>query len=341
MLVILFPLIILTGLTMSPGYGRRLCPWLVDVFGGRQTARTIHFVVMAGLFLLFLYRPHRSWSWLAGPFNELRSMITGWYRVSPPANIRGDRRQKMSNLILLFNRRSGLLGLGCRRPRPRRCCSPAATSSTSSRSAPTIRSATFLERANGLTYRVQRLLGAQRWCRNSPSRIRQGQRPNGVTAPDDDTTGASSKNFADYRLHVTGLVEKPPSVSRDELTPCRPHADHPPRLRRGLELHRQMDRRSARLLLDRAGLSRARSASSTARSIGGGLSGPVPYYESWDLIDACHPQTILAYGLNGKPLPVATVPRSASGSSGSSATRCRNTCTPSKWSRASPPSAAA
>ena len=35
-----------------------------------------------------------------------------------------------------------------------------------------------------------------------------------------------------------------------------------------------------------------------------GLSGDVKYYGSIDLIDARHPQTILAYGLNGKPLPV-------------------------------------
>ena len=39
-------------------------------------------------------------------------------------------------------------------------------------------------------------------------------------------------------------------------------------------------------------------------SLGGGLSGPIPYYESCDLADARHPQTILAYGLNGAALPV-------------------------------------
>ena len=38
--------------------------------------------------------------------------------------------------------------------------------------------------------------------------------------------------------------------------------------------------------------------------MGGGLSKPEPYYESSDLIDAYHPQTIAAYGLNGGALPV-------------------------------------
>jgi DMSO/TMAO reductase YedYZ molybdopterin-dependent catalytic subunit len=36
-----------------------------------------------------------------------------------------------------------------------------------------------------------------------------------------------------------------------------------------------------------------------------GLSGDVKYYGSLDMIDAYHPQTILAYGLNGKSLPVS------------------------------------
>jgi thiosulfate reductase cytochrome b subunit len=39
----LLPLMILTGLTMSPGMDAIL-PWLVDIFGGRQSARTLHFI---------------------------------------------------------------------------------------------------------------------------------------------------------------------------------------------------------------------------------------------------------------------------------------------------------
>ena len=77
---LLFPLIILTGLTMSPGMDAAW-PWLLDIFGGRQTARTIHFVVMVLLVLFFIV--HIIMVLLAGPLNELRSMITGWYRTSP------------------------------------------------------------------------------------------------------------------------------------------------------------------------------------------------------------------------------------------------------------------
>jgi thiosulfate reductase cytochrome b subunit len=81
-LFVLFPLIILTGLTMSPG-ANAVFPWLIDIFGGRQTARTIHFAVMA-LFVLF-FIVHIAMIILAGPVNELRSIITGRYRLSPRA----------------------------------------------------------------------------------------------------------------------------------------------------------------------------------------------------------------------------------------------------------------
>ena len=79
---VLFPLIILTGLTMSPAMNAAW-PWLLDIFGGRQTARTIHFIVMVLLVLFFIV--HIAMVVLAGPINELRSMITGWYRTSPDA----------------------------------------------------------------------------------------------------------------------------------------------------------------------------------------------------------------------------------------------------------------
>jgi thiosulfate reductase cytochrome b subunit len=77
-LFVLFPLIILTGLCMSPGFNA-MAPWLLDIFGGRQTARTIHFLVMTLLVLFFVI--HMAMIVLAGPLNELRSIITGRYRI--------------------------------------------------------------------------------------------------------------------------------------------------------------------------------------------------------------------------------------------------------------------
>ena len=72
------PLVILTGLTMSPGMNAAW-PWLADLFGGRQSARSIHFIAAFALAAFFLV--HILMVLLAGPVNEVRSMITGRYKV--------------------------------------------------------------------------------------------------------------------------------------------------------------------------------------------------------------------------------------------------------------------
>lgn len=78
---VLLPLLVLTGLTMSPGMNAAW-GWLVDLFGGRPSARSIHFIC-AMLLTLFIV-VHLVMVVLAGPINEVRSMITGWYRVPQP-----------------------------------------------------------------------------------------------------------------------------------------------------------------------------------------------------------------------------------------------------------------
>jgi len=77
-LFVLLPLIVLTGLTMSPGVDAAW-PWLLDLFGGRQSARSIHFIA-AGCIAAFIF-VHVLMVLLAGPYNEIRSMITGRYRL--------------------------------------------------------------------------------------------------------------------------------------------------------------------------------------------------------------------------------------------------------------------
>lgn len=76
----LFPLMIVTGLLMSPGMNA-FAPWLVTIIP-RQTARTIHFCGMAALVLFFVV--HIAMVLAAGPINEMRSIITGWYRTDRP-----------------------------------------------------------------------------------------------------------------------------------------------------------------------------------------------------------------------------------------------------------------
>ena len=78
----LLPLMILTGLTMSPGMNARL-PFLLDIFGGRQSARTIHFLTASALVLFFLI--HILAVVAAGPLNEMRSIVTGWFVIKSDA----------------------------------------------------------------------------------------------------------------------------------------------------------------------------------------------------------------------------------------------------------------
>ena len=169
----------------------------------------------------------------------------------------------------------------------------------------------FIERANSLTYQAQRLLGGRQAMAATydESEIRQPQRPNGSTDPKtDDYLALQANNFADYKFRVTGLVENELTYSLDQL--------------RNMPAQSQVTRHDCvegwsciakwtgtRLgaLLDEA------KPKPSARfvvyhcfdTLGGGLTGGEAYYESSDLIDAYHPQTILAYGLNNATLPVS------------------------------------
>lgn len=76
--LILLPLQIFTGLTMSPAMDAAW-PWLLDLFGGRQSARSIHFI---GAFLLLaFFIVHIAMVLAAGPLNEMRAMLSGRYRL--------------------------------------------------------------------------------------------------------------------------------------------------------------------------------------------------------------------------------------------------------------------
>lgn len=77
-LFVLFPLVILSGLTLSPGIDAAV-PWLTAAFGGRQFARTWHFVFMA--ILIAYLGVHLFFVATTGAWNNLRSMITGWYTL--------------------------------------------------------------------------------------------------------------------------------------------------------------------------------------------------------------------------------------------------------------------
>ena len=72
------PVMILTGLALSPGMDAAW-PWLLELFGGRQSARSIHFIAATALGGFIVV--HLVLVILAGAWNEVRSMLTGKWRV--------------------------------------------------------------------------------------------------------------------------------------------------------------------------------------------------------------------------------------------------------------------
>jgi DMSO/TMAO reductase YedYZ molybdopterin-dependent catalytic subunit len=182
----------------------------------------------------------------------------------------------------------------------------------------------IIDKASALTYRAQRLIlpRDKRAPEFSESDIAAEFRANGSTSPSDQTYRTQAgANFVDWRLAVDGLVEKPMKLSLADL--------------RALPASTQITRHDCvegwscigkwtgtplSEVLNRAGVKPQAKfvvfhcadrfqdgepddlepGESSANDSGG-----TPYYESIDFVDAYHPQTLLAYELNGKPLPIA------------------------------------
>ncbi len=172
-----------------------------------------------------------------------------------------------------------------------------------------------LDSAEALNMRGQRLLlSGQRLAREySPQELSPTFRANGTSMPrDPEYQELLAGGFADWRLRIDGLVEQPASYSLEQLRKL------PARTQ--ITRHDCVEGWSAiggwtgvplSLLLRAAGLkTEARYAvlhcadTLDGEPKKGGDERAGRYYESIDLVDAFHPQTILAYALNGRPLPV-------------------------------------
>ena len=80
---LLFPFMLLSGLAQMPAF-TAIWPELIDLFGGRQTARTLH--VVCTLLLLLFVIVHLIEVIAAGIVNQIRSMITGRYVLPDEEN---------------------------------------------------------------------------------------------------------------------------------------------------------------------------------------------------------------------------------------------------------------
>ncbi|MEP7099482.1 MAG: cytochrome b/b6 domain-containing protein, partial [Burkholderiales bacterium] len=74
----LLPLVIIAGMAMSPRLDAVFTGW-IELLGGRQSARTLHFLAATGLLLFVLV--HVFEVLISGAWNQIRSMVTGWYAL--------------------------------------------------------------------------------------------------------------------------------------------------------------------------------------------------------------------------------------------------------------------
>jgi len=171
-----------------------------------------------------------------------------------------------------------------------------------------------LDAANSLTYKVQRLLiGANRLAPEyNEADISPAFRANGSTDPqDEEYLNLVDNHFADWRLKVHGIVEHELSLSLEELRvlPARTQITRHDCVE-GWSCIGKWTGAPLGEILSRAGVRpKARFVvfhCADTLDDGGESVDPesIRYYESIDLIDAAHPQTILAYDMNGEPLTV-------------------------------------
>lgn len=163
----------------------------------------------------------------------------------------------------------------------------------------------ILRASEGLTMRAQRLITDRTALAREYSAAEMSPyfRPNGTRMPATDSYRRHAESrFADWHLRVDGLVSRPLALSMAQVRAM------PTRTQ--ITRHDCVEGWSAigkwtgvplKLLLDAAGL---RSAARFIVFHCADSFGPNPYYESIDLVDAFHPQTILAWGMNGRLLPI-------------------------------------
>lgn len=168
----------------------------------------------------------------------------------------------------------------------------------------------FLSSAEELTYRAQRLLGGGRSLARefSEADLSPVFKVNGTHMPDgEDYAAFAQDNFAQWRLRVDGLVANPLDLSLDDLRNLPQRAQ--------ITRHDCVEGWSAigkwqgvplAVVLERARLLPAARfvVFHCADMYERALDGTGQYYESIDLIDAFHPQTILAHRLNDAPLSI-------------------------------------
>jgi methionine sulfoxide reductase catalytic subunit len=279
---VLSPLAIATGLAMSPAIAAR-SPWYIRLFGGRQAARSLHFLVLCA-FLAFSV-VHLGMVIAHGEISEMALIVLGDVRRAPGA----------LGLIIGLSGLAGVIVIHV-----------VATWSS-------LRHPRFVQRRTQAIIDPLRraLFGRGRSVQQYASReISPYFRVNGRPPADAAYAAMTRERFASFVLHVDGLVTTPLHVSLAELRRwpkqtqitkhCCIQGWSAVASWGGVSLAEIM-RRCGPLPAARYAVFYALDDKSTSEPDSG---GPGRYYGTIDMALASHAQTILAYEMNGEALPV-------------------------------------
>ncbi len=280
---VLSPLMIWTGLAMSPA-AVSVFPFLAAALGGQQTARTAHFVVACALVLFLVV--HVALVCQTGFKNRMRAMITGRGPTAPKTAVDGAlSRRAVIKASLGALAGAGALGVVARLAN--RCGLVPANHRG------------LYGLSETVTYAGQRLLT------KLPSMAREFDRSqiskvipvNGRPPKTEPYQALAAGGFADWRLQIDGMVDRPASLSLADLKalPSRSHITHQA-CEEGWSFIAEWTGVPLSLVLEQVGIHQG------ARYVF--FFAFDEWWDSIDMDDALHPQTLLAYGMNGPELPL-------------------------------------
>ncbi len=280
---LLFPLIIWTGLAMSPAV-TSVVPFMVAALGGQQTARTVHFLVACSLVLFALV--HVALVVQTGFRRRMRAMITG----GGPATTRAVVSAGLSRRELIKASLGALAGVGA--------LGGSVGLADRCRLIPANHRGVY-GLSETLTYAGQRLLTKLPSMAREfeGSRISKVIPVNGKAPKTEPYQGLLAGGFADWGLGIDGLVARPGSLSLAELKafPSRSHITHQA-CEEGWSFIAEWTGVPLAHVLEHVGIR------PEARYVF--FFTFDEWWDSIDMDDALHPQTLLAYGMNGPELPV-------------------------------------
>jgi DMSO/TMAO reductase YedYZ molybdopterin-dependent catalytic subunit/thiosulfate reductase cytochrome b subunit len=278
---VLTPLQISTGLAMSPALAGRF-PWFPGLFGGRQAARSLHFL---GLMAFAAFTVHHIALVIAhGLGNGVAAIVLG---VEAPT-----AAQRAVAIAIALTFLGALIALHVWATR-RSLQEPRAMQDALQRVVDPVQARL-----------LQPLVSRQRYQR---TRITENPRPNGRPPRHDRYRELIECGFTGWRFDIGGLVEQPLSLSLDELRAVEPaHQITLHKCIQGWSYVAEWEGVPLKALLDRCRPT-AQARYILFRTFDDKWEDPGhgEYYCVIDLTLARAPQTLLAYGMNRQPLPTA------------------------------------